>query len=399
MSLLTVEQARSIMVSAIMPLGSEAVPLSEADGRWLTETITAGRDQPPFSASAMDGWAIREADAVTGRELLITGESAAGHGLRDPVQPGQAVRIFTGAPLPLGAERVVLQEDTDRKDDHVTITGALGTARHIRPRGGDFVTGQALLAPGQRVDPWHIALAAASGHDRLICGRRPRIKILATGSELVEPGQPVGHDQIFNSGTPSIAAFVRRHGGIAGFRPAMGDRLEAIEAEMATDDYDLLVTIGGASVGDHDLVKPAALRLDAEILVNKVALKPGKPVWFARFPDGRPVLGLPGNPASGRVCAELFLAPVIAALQSGVAKVPMELIPLAAPMAGNGPRDHYVRAEVIVTEDGQRRVRPFPDQDSSLVTVMAAANALIRRPPHAPAMGAGERVQVLAAGV
>ncbi len=399
MSLLTVEQARSIMVSATAPLGSEAVPLAEADGRWLTEAIAAERDQPPFAASAMDGWAIRDADAVTGRELLITGESAAGHGLRDTVQPGQAARIFTGAPLPPGAERVVLQEDTERQGDHVILTGTPGTARHIRPRGGDFVTGQTLLSPGQRINPWQIALAAASGHDRLICGRRPRIKILATGSELVEPGQPVDQDQIFNSGTPSIAAFVRRHGGIVGLRPAMGDRLEAIEAEMATDDYDLLVTIGGASVGDHDLVKPAALRLDAEILVNKVALKPGKPVWFARFPDGRPVLGLPGNPASGRVCAELFLAPVIAALQSGVADVAMELLPLAGPMPANGPRDHYVRAEVVIAEDGQRRVRAFSDQDSSLVTVMAAANALIRRPPHAPALAAGEGVETLATGL
>ncbi|WP_453978385.1 molybdopterin molybdotransferase MoeA [Brevundimonas sp. Marseille-Q4549] len=394
MSLPTVEEALATMLGAVSPLGGEAVSVWEADGRWLAQAVLALRDQPPFSASAMDGWAVRQADAVTGAELRIVGESAAGRGLTEAVGPGQAARIFTGAPLPPGAERVVVQEDAERRGDIVVVTGSPSASRHVRARACDFADGQRLLENHVRLNPWRVALAAAAGCDRLLCGARPRVALLATGDELVEPGQPVGDHQIYNSGTPALAAFVGRHGGLPVVLPATEDSIEAIAARMGGDGFDILVTVGGASVGDHDLVKPAALTLGAEILVDKVAMRPGKPVWFARLPDGRPILGLPGNPASGLVCAELFLGPLLAVLQGGKADSRFETAILAQPLAANGPRDHYIRAAVEAGDDGARRVRPFADQDSSLVTVMAAANALIRRPPFAPAVEAGAVVAV-----
>lgn len=398
MSLASVEQALATILAAVRPLASERVSVWEADGRWLAQTVEARRDQPPFDASAMDGWAVRQVDAFTGAELQIVGESAAGHGLAATVGPGQAARIFTGAPLPPGGERVVVREDTTQGDGVVAITGTPSASRHVRARGCDFMAGQRLLEPGLRLNPWRIALAAAVGCHQLLCGGRPRVALLATGDELVEPGQPIGDDQIYNSGTPSLAAFVHRHGGLPRVLPATEDRLEAIAGWMAGDDFDLLVTIGGASVGDHDLVKPAALGLGAAIRVDKVAMRPGKPVWFAVLPDGRPILGVPGNPASALVCAELFLGPILAALQGGQIENRFDTAILDGPLSANGPRDHYIRAEVRSGDDGARRVRPFADQDSSLVSVMAAANALIRRPPFAPAVATGEVVAVLGPG-
>lgn len=395
MSLPTVETALARMLDQISPLATEVVPVAEADGRWLMQAVTAARDQPPFDASAMDGWAVRSADLGGEALLTIVGESAAGHGSDAVLQPGETVRISTGAPLPQGADRVVMQEDAERRGDRLMIAAGLSPSTHVRPRGCDFRNGDALLAPGERLNPWRLALAASAGAGVLMCGARPHVAILATGDELAEPGEAAGPDQIYNSGAPSLGAFVTRHGGQATRLAVAGDREAAILEGIADATFDLLVTLGGASVGDHDLVKPALRSQGAVLHVEGVAMRPGKPVWFAVLADGRPVLGLPGNPASALVCAELFLAPLLARLQGGEAEKRFETAVLAADLPANGPRDHYIRAQAVAGENSARLVTPFANQDSSLVTIMAAANALIRRLPNAPAASAGAVVEVL----
>lgn len=396
MILPTVEAALETMLARVAPLDSEDVPLAEADGRRLARAIRAGRDQPPFDASAMDGWAVRDADVHEGTILTIVGESVAGRGLKRAIGPGETARIFTGAPLPAGADRVVLQEEVEQGNGVARFKAVSTPSRHIRRQGCDFRSDDILLNAGERLNPWRLALAASAGAAVLSCASRPRVAILATGDELVEPGWPAGPDQIYNSGAPALAAFVTRHGGVAIRLPTTGDRQAAIAAAIiAAAAFDILVTIGGASVGDHDLVKPAVRDLGGVLHVEGVAMRPGKPVWFAVFPDGRPVLGLPGNPASALVCAELFLGPILARGQGAEVADPFETAVLSGGLAANGPRDHYVRALARPGPDGIRRVTPFADQDSSLVTVMAAANALIRRPPHAPAVADGEQVSLL----
>lgn len=395
MSLPTVETALAAMLAQVAPLPFEVVPVAEADGRWLAADVVATRDQPPFDASAMDGWAVRDADVAPGAVLTIVGESAAGRGFTGTLEPGQTARISTGAPLPAGADRVVIQEEAERRDAHLHLSDSPLSAAHIRRRGCDFTEGQRLLTAHDRINPWRLALAASAGAATLTCGRRPAVAILATGDELVEPGQPIGPDQIFNSAAPALAAFVARHAGIATRLTSAADSDPAIVAAVQAATFDVLVTIGGASVGDHDRVKPALGSLGATLHVEGVAMRPGKPIWFATFPDARLVLGLPGNPASALVCAELFLAPILARLQGAASAERFETAVLAAPLAANGPRDHYIRAHAVAGPDGRRHVTPFPDQDSSLVSVMAAANALIGRPPHAAAAKVGEVVTVL----
>lgn len=395
MSLPSVETARAIMLAGIVPLAAEAVPLAEADGGWLAEPVTARRDQPPFDASAMDGWAVRAADVHPGARLEIVGESAAGHDAGVTLHPGQAARIFTGAALPPGADRVVIQEEAERDGETVVLTAAPDTPAWVRPRGCDFQAGTVLLEAGTRLNPWRLALAASAGRATVVCRRRPVVALLSTGDELVAPGTPAGPHQIYDACAPALTAFVRRSGGtVVHLGPARDDEA-SILAAVDGGAFDLLVTVGGASVGDHDRVKPAIRSAGGRLSVEGVAVRPGKPVWFARLADGRPLLGLPGNPASALVCAELFLGPLIAALQGGLPNLEVDRAVLAGPLAANGPREHYMRAVIETGPDGVRRARPMTDQDSSLVTVMAAANGLVRRPAGAEGLRTGAEVEVL----
>jgi len=395
MALPTVEEALARMLAEVSPLPVEAVPLAEADGRVLADAVIATRDQPPFEASIMDGWAVRSADIAPSARLTIVGESAAGRGSDRPLGPGETVRISTGAPLPEGADRVVMQEEATRDGDTLIVGAEVSNSRFVRPRGCDFTQGQTLLEAGARLNPWRLALAASSGVATLRCGGRPHVAILATGDELVQPGEIAGSDQIYDSAAPALAAFVVRHGGGPVRLRSAADTEPAIVAAVSGAPFDLLVTVGGASVGDHDRVKPALKSLGAVLHVEGCAVRPGKPVWFAVFPDGRAVLGLPGNPASALVCAELFLAPILARMRGAKPEDRFGTAILDAPIPANGPREHYMRARSAAGPDGRRRITPFPDQDSSLVTVMAAADILIRRLPHAPAAQAGEGVEVL----
>ncbi|MDQ0466462.1 molybdopterin molybdotransferase [Caulobacter ginsengisoli] len=391
---LTVEEARARMLAAVTPLPAESIALAEADGRVLAQPVIAHRDQPPFDASAMDGWAVRRADLAAETTLRIVGESAAGHGYVQPLKAGEAVRIFTGAPIPAGADLVVIQEEAVREGETVRL-GPAGQPNHVRPRGGDFHTGETLLAAGVKLDPWRLSLAAAAGQAALSVARRPRIVLLATGEELAQPGDTPGPFQIFESGGVGLAAMIRRWGGEPHRLAATGDDIAAIADAVREVQADLIVTVGGASVGDHDLVKPALETLGLTLAVETINIRPGKPTWFgtlgAKTPGGgRRVLGLPGNPASAFVCAELFLKSLVLAMLGADPAPRLELIALAQSLPANGPREHWARARI--TPGG---VRAFADQDSSLVTVFAQADALLRRAANAPAAGEGELVEIL----
>jgi len=392
---LTVQEARARMLADAMPLGVETVAIGEALGRVLARSIDATRDQPPFAASAMDGWAIRRADLAPDAVFRVAGESAAGKAYAGVVTQGEAVRIFTGAPVPAGADLVVIQEEARRDGDTVRFAPDDEPRSHIRPAGGDFRSGDRLLEAGVRLDPWRLSLVAAAGRATLEVARRPRVAILATGDELVQPGGDPAADQIFESGSIALAALVETWGGCATRLTAAADNAEAIAASVAGIEADLIVTVGGASVGDHDLVKPAMDRLGLTLRVETIAIRPGKPTWFGTLGDGRRVLGLPGNPASALVCAELFLRPLLAALTGRDPAPAMISAHLAAPLGANGPREHWMRASLSIDPQGRAIASAFPDQDSSLVGVFSRADALVRRPVNAAAASAGDIVEVL----
>jgi len=391
MKLLTVEDARARMLAEIAALPAETVALADAVGRVLAQDVVATRDQPPFRASAMDGWAVRLAD--TPGSLAIVGESAAGRGYDGAVGPGQAVRIFTGAAVPDDCDAVIIQEDAERDGDVVRAPAAR-PGGNIRPAGGDFTVGARLLARGERIDPWKLSLAAAAGRAGLSVHHRPRVAVLSTGEEIVEaPAQP-GPFQIYNSGSPALAAMIEAWGGIPVRLRPVRDDLQATVAALRSAEADLVVTLGGASVGDHDLVRAAAGELGLDLKVASVAVRPGKPTFFGVLGDGRRMLGLPGNPASAFVCAELFLKPMLAAYQGAEPEPRMIQARLETALAANGGREQWMRARLAYA-DGTVTVRPLGDQDSSLITVFAVSDALLRRAVDAPAAAAGERVEVL----
>lgn len=397
---LTVEDARARILDGAARLGVETVALADSLGRVLAQSVTAARPQPPFDASAMDGWAIRRADYAPGKAFAIAGESAAGKAYPHAVQAGQAVRIFTGAPIPAGADLVVIQEEAVRDGDTVRFDAGEAPKSNIRAAGGDFQAGDVLLEPGVVIDPWRLGLVASAGLGEVAVARRPRVAILATGDELVPPGASPRPDQIFESGSFSLVALVQAWGGEAVRLTAAADDAAAIAATVQPVDADLIVTIGGASVGDHDLVKPALKTLGLELSVETIALRPGKPTWSGRLSstdgaDGRRVLGLPGNPASALVCAELFLRPLLAALAGADAEVRLVPARLAGPLPSTGPREHWMRAALSVDPEGRTIAHIFPDQDSSLVGVFARADALLRRRAGASAASANDIVDVL----
>ena len=391
---LSIEDARARMVAQVRRLESESVPIEDAAGRTLAHPVDAVRDQPPFRASAMDGWAIRAADAREAVELRVVGESAAGHGYGKALGPGEAVRIFTGAAVPEGADTVVIQEEAERDGDRVR----LGPAAHddnLRPQGGDFRAGDRLLEAGVRLDPWRLSLAAAAGKGSLSVARRPRVAVLGTGEELVRPPVEPGPWQIYESGSMALVSLIESWGGRAWRLAVARDEKQALIEAVQGVDADLLVTIGGASVGDYDLVKPALAEMGLQLFVETVKIRPGKPTWFGRLGDGRPVLGLPGNPASALVCAELFLKSLLNAMMGSDPEPRFVKARLAEPMRANGPRDHLLRALLTHDDTGTLMARVLGDQDSSLVTVFAQADGLLRRPAQAPAAAAGELVDVL----
>jgi molybdopterin molybdotransferase len=387
---LLVEEARAHILAGISAPAVQTVALEAAIGRVLAEPVLAVRDQPPFDASAMDGWAV----AGDGEAFDIVGESAAGHGYGQPLAPGQAVRIFTGAPVPAGATRIVIQEVAERDGKRLKTPPADQRPKHIRPAGGDFHAGEMLLRPGVRLDPWRLSLAAAAGRASLLLAVQPKVVLLSTGEEIIPAGANPTPDQIFDSGGPTLEALIAGWGGDVRRLTSVGDDADAIAQALGAAGGELIVTLGGASVGDHDLVKPALARLGLELSVETIRVRPGKPTWFGRLADGRRVLGLPGNPASALVCAELFLRPLLNTLQGAEPGPRLVKARLAIPLGPNDAREHWARARSEI-RDGALFVTPMDNQDSSLVTVFAEANALLRRPIDAPAAEAGDLVDIL----
>lgn len=398
--MLSVEQARQRILEHLRPLGGETVALGMGLGRVLAEDVTARLTQPPVAMSAMDGYAVRAADvANVPATLAVIGEAPAGGAFAGQVGAGQAVRIFTGGPLPRGADAVVIQEDTERRGATVIVNEAATAKQNIRDAGIDFTTGQTLLKRGRILTARDIALAAAANQPWLTVGRRPRIAILATGNELVRPGDPVGPNQIVSSNGLGLAAFARACGGEAvdlGIAPDDPDALRAIAARAT--GVDLLVTVGGASVGDHDLVQSVLGEIGLEVDFWKIAMKPGKPLMFGAF-NGIPMIGLPGNPVSALVCAILYLRPALLALQgSSDTAIPMARAKLAHPLKANNFREDFLRATLARDAQGEPLVTPLPVQDSSMLTALASADCLIRRPPDAAACAAGEWVPIVPLG-
>lgn len=398
--MLSVDEARLRILESLKPLGAESVALTAALGRVLADDVTARLTQPPVAVSAMDGYALRTADAVQiPATFTVVGEAPAGGAYAGTVQAGQAVRIFTGGPVPTGADTVVIQEDTDRSGDQVTVKEATKLNNNIRNAGIDFKTGQVLLKRGRILRARDIALAAAANHPWLTVGRRPRVAILATGDELVKPGDALGPHQIISSNGPGLTAFVRACGGEPvdlGIAPDDADALRAIAARAT--GVDLLVTIGGASVGDRDLVQKVLGEVGLTVDFWKIAMKPGKPLMFGAF-NGIPMVGLPGNPVSALVCAILYLRPAILALQGAAdTAIPMARAKLGRAVGANNFREDFLRATLADDAAGEPVATPLPVQDSSMLSALAGADCLIRRPPNAAARQPGDWVPIVPLG-
>ena len=388
--LIPVSEALARIFALVAPLPVETVPLSRAHGRVLAADAVARRAQPPFDGSAMDGYALRDAEVRPGATFRVIGQSLAGHGFSGSVGTGEAVRIFTGAPLPAGADRVVIQEDTIRDGDGISLAEALDTARHVMPLGGDFRIGDRVTAP-RRLGPADLALLAAMNLAEVPVTRRPVVAILATGDELVMPGETPRADQIVASNGFGLAALAEAAGALPRLLPIARDRRDSVAAALAlARGADLIVTTGGASVGDHDLFGRAAGELGISLDFHKVAMRPGKPLMAGRL-GATPMIGLAGHPVSALVCGTVFMCPAIRVL-SGLPAGPAPRLPmrLAAPLEPNGPREHYMRAR---HEGGE--VRAFDRQASSLISVLAEATCLLVRPPHDPARAAGDIVEIL----
>ena len=399
--LLSVEDALGqILATAPRPLPAEDVPLARARGRTLARDLSARRSQPPVAVSAMDGYAVRAADlAALPVALRVIGMSSAGHALEASIGPGEAARIFTGAVVPPGADTVVIQENTAATPGGVSILKAEQLGRNIRTAGLDFREGEIGLLAGRRLGASELALAAAMNHATLPVVRQPRVAILATGDELVNPGTTPSAAQIVASNPFALAAIVEAAGGIAIDLGIAADSFEALSRAIAAardSGPDLLVTLGGASVGDHDLVQAALVREGLDLGFWKIAMRPGKPLMHGQLGPMR-VLGLPGNPVSSIVCGLLFVRPLVRALSGdpGAAAPVTRPARLAADLPANDRRQDYMRATLEHRADDLPHARPAGVQDSSMLRVLAGAQALIMRPPGAPAARAGDLCAVI----
>ena len=395
--MIPVEEARQRILASFSALPAEVVPLTEAFSRVLAEDLTARVTQPSADISAMDGYAVRAADVSSVPTVLSEiGAVPAGASFDGVVGPGQCVRIFTGAPLPDGTDAIVIQEDTERDGTRITVRQSVAVERHVRKAGLDFRGGDALLKAGRWLTARDIGLAAAMNRPWLAVRRQPRVAILATGDEVVLPGEPMGPNQIASANGPALAAMIAACGGVPvtlGIAADDADRLAAM-ADQAIG-ADLLITTGGASVGEHDLVRSA---LGAHGLVLdfwKIAMRPGKPLMFGRLRD-TPLLGLPGNPVSAMVCAILFARPIMQALLGQATDGPeTEPAVLGADLRANDRRQDFVRAALARRADGQWVAMPMAIQDSSMMVPLAESDCLLVRPPHAPAAVAGDPVDVI----
>lgn len=396
--MISLDQARAILLDEAIALPFEKIAIGDGLGRTLAQPVIAARDQPPAAMSAMDGFAVRDGEARIGATLRIIGEAPAGAPFGAAVGAGEAVRIATGAVVPEGAGRIVIQEHVERRADHIRICKT-SEASFVRPVGGDFAIGQSLVEAGQSLTPARIGLIAAAGFGEICVARKPRVAILPSGDELREPGGSVDFGSLYNSAAYAVAALIEQWGGIAIRQSPLPDDSDALATELSRRDLsaDVVVPLGGASVGDRDRLRPAFEQLGAHILFDRVAVIPGKPCWHARFPDDRKIVGLPGNPASAFVCACLLIKPLVYALTGRDAQTAVRLLPAiaAASIPANGNREAFLRGRVEASADGRLMATFDPRQDSSLQTPLADSGALIRRKPGASAAAPGDVVEAL----
>lgn len=398
MALVPVAEALQRLLDGAMALPGERVALADAAGRVLAEPVVALRTQPPFNASAMDGYAARAQDVASApARLSVIGMAPAGRGFDGTVGKSEAVRVFTGAPLPEGADTIVIQENVrDLGCGRIEVTEPTAENRNIRRLGLDFAQGDVLLEKGRVLDPAALSLAASANHSRLNVVQRPLVAIIATGDELLPPGSELGPDQIISSNAYGVAAVAQSVGARALDLGIAADRKEAIAAlvkKAVAAKADVIVTLGGASVGDHDLVHDVLTGEGMKLDFWKLAMRPGKPLMFGRLGDIR-CIGLPGNPVASLVCSQLFLKPLLAQLGGRPHRQDIRQAQLGAAMPANDLRQDYVRA-VVREEAGALVATPFGIQDSSMLRMLADANGLIVREPFAPAAEAGAACSVL----
>jgi molybdopterin molybdotransferase len=392
--MISVDEAVARITRAFAPLAAESVPIAEAAGRVLAEDAIARMDQPPAPMSAMDGYAVRHSDAKVGAELSIVGESPAGRPHQGRVSSGETVRIFTGGVVPEGSDAVVIQEDTERAGNRIRIKEAPRPSENVRPRGLDFRSGEVLRSKGRRLSARDVALLAAGDLDNVSVTRKPCVAIVATGDELSRPGEPRNDGGIVASSTYALQAMVRAWGGEPIDAGILPDKTEAFaRLPDATKHADLIVTQGGASVGDHDLVQSALKPHGFSLDFWKIAMRPGKPLIFGHL-RGTPFLGLPGNPVSAMVCSVLFMQPAISAMLGQDYRAPIVKARLASALRANGRRQDYIRAR-LSHSNGLAVAEPFGQQDSSMQKVFAQSDCLIIRKVDAPPADAGEEVDVL----
>lgn len=370
---------------------TERVSLADAQGRMLAEPVSAAVSRPPADVSAMDGYAVRLADvSQAGARLRVIAEAPAGAPFEGHLSDGETVRIFTGGALPKGADHIVIQEDAVRDGDFITCNDGYSTPQFVRRAGLDFKHGETLLDAGTRLGPAELALIAAANIADVAVGRRIRVGILTNGNELMPPGSKLAPGQIVNSNPYSLGAMIRDWGGEPVDLGTAQDTLDSIAAHIGrAEDIDIFLPVGGASVGDYDLMRPAFAAAGFSPVFEKIAVRPGKPTWFSER-DGQRVLGLPGNPASAMVCAELFLKPLITGKAHRFVKAAA-----AQDVSANGPREHYMRAAITNGEDGRLTADPAANQDSSLIRPFLTSAGLVRRNPDSPAVKAGDLVDLL----
>ncbi|HUQ35371.1 MAG TPA: gephyrin-like molybdotransferase Glp [Aestuariivirga sp.] len=393
MTLMPVEEARARILANVKPLAPENVPLAQALGRVLAKPLSAKRDQPPFNSSAMDGYAVRSDDNAT--ELTVIGTSAAGHAFNGKLKSGQAIRIFTGAPVPATADAVVIQENTKADGKTVTILHSARAGQNIRLLGLDFKKGETLLSAAIRLNARDIGVAAAMNCDTVSVRKKPVVAVIATGDELVLPGKKPRADQIVSSNSNALLAMAESFGAKVINGGIVRDDLKATErAILKMAKTDIIVTTGGASVGDHDFIQEALKNTGIKIDFWKIALRPGKPFMYGRK-GKQQVLGLPGNPVSALVCARLFLKPLLDCLQGLPVEETATMARLGTAMAANDSRQDYVRAKLEIAPDGSRTATPYGKQDSSMQRTFRDAHCLIIRPPNAPAARIGDLLPIL----
>ena len=399
--MLSVEQARQRILTALRPTRTEVVSLAESWNRVNAAAVIARLTQPPVDVSAMDGYALRAADGGLGATLRVIGSAPAGHPFNGNVGPGETVRIFTGSVVPTGADTILVQEDATRDGNTVRVNEAVTSRRHIRRAGQDFAAGDTVIAAGRRMTARDVGLAAAANHPWISVHRRPRVAILATGDEIAMPGEPIPHGGIVSSNSHALAALVRAAGAEPVVLPVARDDVATIGATVdAALGMDLLVTTGGASVGDHDLVIESLRQHGMTLDFWRIAMRPGKPLLFGHLGQASvPVLGLPGNPVSALVCGVLFVVPAISRLSGLPAELPAtEPAILGAALAANDRRADHLRATLTRGKQGQTIATPFEVQDSAMLLRLARADALILRAPHAQAIPKGAEVTVIRLG-